>query len=104
MSTIESGWHHNPRGKKDTGAQIDLLIDRSDNCITVCEMKYSNLEFVIDKKYHRELKHKIECFKNQTRTKKTLFLVMVTTYGVKKNQYSEEIISEDIKMDVLFQK
>ncbi len=103
MSTTESGWHYKPRRKAEMGAQIDLLIDRSDNCITICEMKYSDLEFVIDKKYHRELKHKVECFKNQTRSKKTVFLVMVTTYGVKENQYSEEVVSEDLKMDVLFQ-
>lgn len=103
MSTMESSWHYRPRSQKETGAQIDLLIDRSDNCITICEMKFSDLEFVIDKKYHKELRCKIDCFKNATRSKKTLFLALLTTYGVKKNQYSEEIVSEDLKMNVLFQ-
>jgi len=103
MSTIESSWHYKPRSKKEMGAQIDLLIDRSDHCITLCEMKFSDLEFVIDKKYYNELKHKIDCFKNTTRSKKTLFLAMITTYGVRKNPYSEEIVSENLKMDALFQ-
>ena len=102
MSANESSWHYKPHHSTEAGAQIDLLIDRSDHCITLCEMKYSDLEFVIDKKYYRDLKHKMECFKNKTRSKKTLFLVMVTTYGVAKNQYSEEIVSEEIKMDALF--
>lgn len=103
ISTIESSWHHKPHGRNDIGAQIDLLIDRSDNCITICEMKFSDFEFVIDKKYYAELKQKIQCFKNKTRTKKTLFLAMVTTYKLKKNQYSEEIVANDLEMDVLFQ-
>lgn len=102
MNTMESGWYYKPHRTNEAGAQIDLLIDRSDNCITVCEMKYSNFEFAIDKKYYTNLKHKIETFKNKTRSKKTLFLVMVTTYGVKRNQYFEEIVSEELKMDALF--
>lgn len=56
ISAIESSWHYKPCDRNDMGAQIDLLIDRSDNCITVCEMKFSDFEFVIDKKYYGELK------------------------------------------------
>jgi len=65
-------------------------------------MKYSDFEFTIDKKYYHNLKHKIETFKNTMRSKKTLFLVIVTTYGVKRNQYFEEMVSEELKMDALF--
>ncbi|MCD4781547.1 MAG: ATP-binding protein [Candidatus Omnitrophica bacterium] len=103
INTMESNWYYRPADKKEKGAQIDLIIDRSDNCITICEMKYSDLEFIIDKRYHRNLQDKMKIFKNATRTEKTVFLVMMTTYGVKENQYYEEIVSGQLKMNVLFQ-
>jgi len=103
INTMESSWYYRPANKKEKGAQIDLIIDRSDNCITICEMKYSDLEFITDKKYSQNLKDKIKIFKNTTRTQKTVFLVMMTTYGVKENKYYEEIVDGQLKMDVLFQ-
>ncbi len=103
INTMESTWYSRPKKKNEEGAQIDLLIDRSDNCITVCEMKHFDFEFVINKKYYQDLKNKMRIFKNKARTNKTLFLVMMTTYGVKENQYYEEIVSGQLKLEVLFQ-
>ena len=72
------------QGKKEEhGAQIDLLIDRQDKCINVCEMKFSVSDFEMTKSYAAELEQKLKIFKNATKTKKTLFLTMITTYGVK---------------------
>jgi AAA+ ATPase superfamily predicted ATPase len=85
------------------GAQIDLLIDRKDEVVNICEMKYANTKFVIDKKYEQNLRNKREAFLQETKTRKTLHLTMVTTYGVKQNEYSG-IIQSEIKMNDLFEK
>jgi hypothetical protein len=101
--TEESAWRYQPsKGGKEQGAQIDLLIDRQDRCINICEMKYASEEFIIDKKYATELDRKVNTFQQATKTKKTLFLTMVTTYGVKKNEYHTGRIVSDIVMKDLF--
>ncbi|MDR1594321.1 MAG: ATP-binding protein [Prevotellaceae bacterium] len=87
----------------EQGAQIDLLIERKDDVINLCEMKYSNAEFVIDKKYEWNLRNKREAFINETKTRKTVHLTMITTYGVKRNEYSG-IIQSEVKMNDLFRK
>jgi hypothetical protein len=89
--------------KADPGAQIDLLIERNDNVINLCEMKYANTEFVIDKKYDENLRNKKEAFIQETKTRKAIYLTMITTYGVKRNEYSG-IVQSEVKMDDLFQK
>lgn len=88
--------------KSEQGAQIDLIIDRRDGIINVCEMKFSISSFIIDKKYDTELRNKIGVFKTETGTKKSLFLTMITTFGLQANIYSGNVQS-DIKMDVLFE-
>ena len=84
------------------GAQIDLVIDRADRCINLCEMKYSDSEFVIDKSYVEKLQNKKIVFREQTGTTKTLFTTMVTTYGVKKNEHYLSVIDNQLMMDDLF--
>ncbi len=87
--------------QSNPGAQIDLLIDRNDHVINLCEMKYAQTTFTIDKKYDENLRNKREVFIKETKTRKTVHLTMVTTYDVKKNEYSG-IIQSEIKMDDLF--
>jgi hypothetical protein len=82
------------------GAQIDLVIDRRDGIINLCEMKFSISPFIIDKKYDAELRNKIGAFKSETQTKKSLFLTMLTTFGMQVNTYSGNV-QNDLKMDVL---
>ena len=85
----------------DGGAQIDLLIDRKDGIINLCEMKYSIGEFVIDKEYEKNLRNKIAVFKEKTKTKSAIHLTFVTTYGVKQNQYSSIVQNEIKGIDLL---
>ncbi|MEZ2440925.1 ATP-binding protein [Chitinophaga sp. RCC_12] len=101
--TEESAWRSTPE-KKEKGAQIDLLLDRQDGCINVCEMKFSNATFSIDKSYATELENKLHVFKEKTGTKKTLFLTMVTTYGTKDNVYKTGIIQNEVTMEDLFKR
>ena len=97
-----SGWRSLGSVNK-TGSQIDLIIDRNDRVINVCEMKFSQSEFNIDKRYNDNLLHKIMTFKNVTKTKKTIFLTFITTYGLIKNKYSSSNVHHDLKMDLLFE-
>lgn len=93
-------------GKKGTseenGAQIDLLIDRRDRVINLCEIKFSTTPFEINKDYDMALKTKTEVFRETTKTTKTLVTTMITTYGIKKNMYSN-YIGKEVCMDDLFE-
>jgi AAA+ ATPase superfamily predicted ATPase len=97
----ESIWRFVP-GKGKPGAQIDLLIDRADHCISICEVKFSTNEFTIDKKYSDELQNKLSVFKAATKTKKTLLMVMVTTFGVKDNTYRNSLVQNEVTIENLF--
>lgn len=99
--TEASGWRYIPR-RGEQGAQVDLLIDRQDLCINICEMKFSTAEFVIDKRYATELTTKLSVFKENTKTKKTLFLTMITTYGIKRNIYYASLVQNEVTIDALF--
>jgi hypothetical protein len=86
--------------ESENGAQIDLLIDRNDAVINLCEMKYSIHPFTIDKKYAENLRNKIGIFKEETKTPKSLYLTFITTFGLRTNEYSgmvqNEVIMEDL--------
>lgn len=87
--------------KAKDGAQIDLLIDRSDGVINLCEMKYVNTEFAIDHHYDKILRNKKAVFLTETKSRKAIHLTLITTYGVKQNEYWGNLQSE-VKMDDLF--
>lgn len=89
--------------EENDGAQIDMLIDRRDKTINICEMKFAVDEYEIDKDYEKRLINKIERFRNSSNTKKALHLTMVTTYGVKRNIHSGRVQSE-VTMDDLFER
>jgi AAA+ ATPase superfamily predicted ATPase len=98
--TEVSSW----RGRSgDKGAQIDMVIDRNDGIVNLCEMKYINGPFEIDKAYDRTLRDKVETFRRETKTKKALHLTMVTTYGVKPGRYAD-VFQSEITMDKLLKK
>ena len=75
----------------DDHSQIDMLIDCEDRVINICEVKFCIGEFTIDKQYDMELRGKMQTFMNQTKTKKTPRLTLVTKYGLKSNKYSGHI-------------
>ncbi len=97
-----SSWRFAAVPGKESGAQIDLLIDRIDNAITLCEMKYTEKPFIIDKKYALVLEQKIEIFQRQTKTAKQIFFAMVSASGVQKSMYSEEMLSSVATLEDLF--
>ena len=101
VMTDEYAWRCLPdkeSGRK--GVQIDLLIDRSDGIIDLCEMKYSKKEYVITKDYEAELIQKKATFAEVTKTKSALHTVMITTDGLMRNAYIGEIQNEVVSDDL----
>ena len=94
-----SSWRSSIPGQ---GAQIDLIIDRRDQVINLCEMKFSVSPFLITKKYASELRNKIGTFKTETGTRKSVFLTMVTTFGIQKNIHSTGLVQNELQLEDLF--
>lgn len=86
-----------------SGAQIDLLFDREDNAISLCEIKYlANGKFKIDKSVAKSLVNKIEVFERENKTKKEIFLVLITTEGIEHNLYADDLKCEEVNLGQLF--
>ena len=80
---------------------MDLLIDRADRIINLCEIKFWSGEYVITKSYAEELRRKIQSFQQELKTRKAVHLVMVTTYGLKRNEYFN-MVQNEVTMEDLF--
>ncbi len=100
VMTEESTWL-SPSQEDTAGTQIDLIIDRRDNTVNLCEIKFSINEFTIDKDYEAKLRNKIASFSAILPKSKSIQLTMITTYGVKKNIYSG-IFQNEVVLDDLF--
>ena len=83
-------------------AQIDLLIDRDDNIMNLCEMKCHSAPFTINRKYYLSLKNKIAELQRETGTGKNIFLSMVTSSGLRDNAYSRELVQNQVDLKGLF--
>lgn len=78
----------------DPGAQVDLVIDRADGIINLCEMKWAEGEYAINKSYDLQLRNKLAVFTEETKTRKALHLTFVTPNGLKQNAYRGDVQSE----------
>jgi len=96
--TSVSSWRSE---KSDPGAQIDLVIDRSDGTINLCEIKYVSSEYVISRDYDRKLRNKVAAFERETKTRKALHTTFITVYGLAQNEYANNVQSE-VTADALF--
>ncbi|MBI2792151.1 MAG: AAA family ATPase [Gammaproteobacteria bacterium] len=102
-SAIANTWRYTSQAKsEEDGTQIDLLFDRRDNTITICEIKYTLKPFVIDKKYAKILENKHKVFVEKTKTNKQIFITMIASSGIKDNSYVNEHISGVVTLDDLF--
>jgi AAA+ ATPase superfamily predicted ATPase len=98
-----TAWRFIPtKGSREKGAQIDLIIDRKDLIINICEIKFYNKPFTIDKQYAKIIKQKIAVFTEKIKPRKTLFVTMITTYGITENEYADELVQQQLDMNVLF--
>ena len=94
-------WSYRPKNSDETGVQIDMLIDRDDNVINVCEIKFSQDEFELTSDYERDIRHKVSVFQNKTGTRKGVAVTMITSYGLVKNQWANGIQNQ-LTMNDLF--
>lgn len=101
VQTTEAPWRH-AGSETEPGAQIDLLIDRADDTISLCEMKFSEGLFTIEQPYAGELRQKRDTFRRVTRTRKHILLTMVTTFGIADNAHAKELVASSVLADELF--
>jgi uncharacterized protein len=100
---IGSWSYQTPAGRREArGAQIDLLFDRADGIISLCEIKFSTQPFSVDKAYARELKNKLDVFQSITKTRKDLQLVLITHEGFKPNTWSEDLVNMTLDAAKIF--
>ena len=86
----------------DRKVQIDMLINRKDQTVNLCEMKFYNRDFTIDKAYAEELQEKVDIFRESTKTHKAILLTLITTKGLHKNEYSD-VVQRLVTLDALFE-
>lgn len=86
----------------EPGFQIDMLIDRSDNAINLCEVKFHSSIFELTKKESEKINTRKELFRNKTQTSKYLINTLITTMGIKTNEYSTLSIDKVVGLEALF--
>ncbi len=84
------------------GVQIDLLLDRADDAITLIEAKFGTDPFVLTKAYAEELRGKVSRFRQHTGTRKQVFLVLISPYGVTSSPASLGLVDGVLTQDALF--
>jgi AAA+ ATPase superfamily predicted ATPase len=84
------------------GFQIDLLIERADRIINLCEIKFYDRPYIITNDYAQKIKNKINGFKQISKTKKTIFPTFISTFGLIENTYSKSIIQNQVALQHLF--
>lgn len=84
------------------GAQIDLLFDREDDAITLCEIKYTEKPFRVDKAVAENWMRKKEVFQKKTGTTKQIFFALISASGITPTFYSEELIDGLVTLKMLF--
>ena len=94
------GWSFKGDETYPDGVQIDLVLERADNVINICEMKYSANVYAIDKAYDSALGRKLATFAGVTGTRKAIHLTLVTANGLLRNQYSGRVQSEVVLADL----
>lgn len=85
VETHEAGWQS---FDNDSRAQIDLLIDRKDGVINLCEMKYTDDPFEITKIEHDKLKHRLSVFKEEEKPNKAVHITLISANGFKQGPYN----------------
>jgi uncharacterized protein len=97
-----TSWRHVSTGPHDPGAQIDLLIDRKDQVINLCEIKFTNDPFTVSANYAKDLRNKESVFRKKTGTKKAIFITLISAQGLDANSHSLGLIANTVTADALF--
>lgn len=100
VSTKQSAW--SKRKGEEAGTQIDMIIERKDNIINMCEMKFYRDEVAVDKNYDKILRNRLTLLSEELSPKMAVHSTLITTYGLKYNEYSGDFVKV-IDMDALFE-
>ena len=99
----EYSWFY--KGNADgKGSQIDVIIDRSDNCLNIVECKFHTTTFEMNAAQHQLLVHKKALFMEKTKTKKNVFVTLIASNGAKRNEFYLNAIQNDFQIDDFFLK
>ena len=102
MHTAVSSWRKRANKEKGTeGAQIDLVIERADDIIHLCEIKFTRAPYVLRQDYLDHIERRMWLFQEATGTNKAVVTTFVTTYGLSNPNYSH-IVHSVLTMDDLF--
>ncbi len=97
-----TSWRHESTGPNDPGAQIDLLIDRRDRVINLCEIKFTDDPFIVSASYAKDLRNKESVFRTKTGTRKAIFITLISAQGLTPNSHSLGLITNTVTADALF--
>ena len=90
------------KGEGETeGMQIDLLINRKDNVLNLCEMKFVATDFEVDNDYEKKLRHRLQWMMDHMNRRQSLQMTLVTTFGLKYG-YHSGIFQQVVTLDKLF--
>ncbi len=94
ISGVEADAYSWRGGAKETGkgmAQIDMLIDRADGVVDICEIKYSAFPYELDKEEDARIVRRVETFRSASRTRKSVRSVLISAAGLKTGKYSGNV-------------
>ena len=101
ISGIRVNYYQWRSNASSPAAQIDLVLDRADDMVNVCEMKFSHTPYLISKAEYEKLQNRLFAFQNETQMNKGLLLTFITPYGLKENEYANEVVQQ-VRLDDLF--
>ena len=102
VHSLNYAWRcERPQDDAERGAQIDLVIDRDDGIVNLCEMKFSAKEYALTSEDDSSMRNKRAAFRRETKSKKAVHFTYVTTFGLLRNRYAGEVQSE-VTLDDLF--
>jgi predicted AAA+ superfamily ATPase len=101
--TREFAWECPPdRATDRRGAQVDLVIERADHTINLCELKFVRHVFEITPEYRLQLEYKAERFRSATGTHALLLTTLLTPYGARENKNYFGAVHSQLTIDALF--
>jgi hypothetical protein len=101
ISGISVNYYQWRSSNSSPAAQIDLILDRADDIVNVCEMKFSHTPYLLKKAEYEKMQNRLFAFQNETQINKGLQIVFVTPYGIQPNEYAQEVTHE-VKLDDLY--
>ena len=94
-------WTYQPKNKEEVGVQINLLIDRNDKVINLCEMKYADTDYLMTSNEETKIRQRRNTFAMVTKTRKAVHITLVTTYGLRRTAHAG-IVQQVLTLDDLF--